>query len=258
MSTPLVIDDDTPADLLFPEDFGRGLEPGEGFGDPGGYLGYADPFADDLLIPESEWIPRIREIEGRGSDPETIAYRRGGVRIKNQGQLPYCWMFATVSGLEVVRAFQNQPHVALSPASTGAWVTGFRARGGYGKEAIEGLIRHGCCPSSLWPDADIARRHDTEANRSAALPNRVGEWWSFGRSWPAIVSCVLRGTPVSAGFNWWAHQVLIVRMTVLDGVVCPRIANSWGPSWGEEGFATLQGSRRIPDDAVAPRTAIPS
>lgn len=256
---PLIINDETPPDVLRPKGLARGLDlEAPGFGTAEGYRGAAEPFPDSLLIPESEWIPRIREIDERKADLRTLAYERGKVTIKNQQSLPYCWIFATVAALEVLRAVQGQRHVELSPASTGAWITGFRRRGGFGREAIEGLAERGAVPVSLWPETSLARSNDTPEARSAAEDYRVAEWY-YLQSFAALVSVVLRGVPGSAGYNWWGHQVAPIHLVVLDGEVCPMVANSWGPDWERDGgFGVLQGQRKYHADAVCPKAALPS
>lgn len=253
-----VLDDFADNDLLFPPSHGRGLDTGApGYGSVAGYAGVAEPFPAELLIPESEWQARIEEQDARRASPWHLAYERGPVTIKDQGQLPYCWIFATTTDLEIVRAAHNLPHVELSPASAGSWITGFRRRGGFGREAIEGLGETGAVPVSEWPQAAVDRRFDTAENRALAARYKAAEWY-YVESWPQAVSCLLRGLPVSAGYNWWAHQVCLVRLGVIDGEVCPLLANSWSPAWGEKGFGWLQGRRKYPDDAVACRAALPS
>lgn len=256
--TPFIINDETPTDVFRPRRQARGLDiQAPGFGTIEGYRGVAEPFPDSLLIPESEWIPRIRELDERKADLKTLAYQHGKVKIKNQRSLPYCWIFATTTALEVVRAVQGQRHVELSPASAGAWITGFRSRGGFGREAIEGLAKHGAAPVSLWPEASIARSHDSQRARDEAANYTVSEWY-YLQSYPALVSCVLRGVPGSAAYPWWGHQVAPIHLVVLDGEVCPLIANSWSPDWGDAGFGYLQGRRKYHADAVCPRAAMPS
>lgn len=253
-----VINDSTNNDLLYPADYDRGLAiDAPGYGTAEGYAGAAEPFPAELLIPESEWAARIKEMDERKAWPHDVAYGRGKVTIKNQGRLPYCWIFATTTALEIVRAAQNQPHVELSATSAGAWISGFRRRGGFGREAIEGLGEHGAAPVSLWPEQRLDRSLDTPQARQAAAKFKASEWY-YINTWPATVSALLRGLPVSAGYNWWMHQVCLVKLGIRDGEACPYLANSWSTQWGEQGFGWLEGRRKVPNDAVCPRAALPS
>lgn len=247
----MIINDQTNNDLLYPSGLAHGLDPGPGYGSAAGYG--LEEFPSSLLIPESDWPTIIKE---RHSTLRHLAYNLGGVKIKNQGSLPYCWIFATTSAVEVIRAAQNEPYLSLSPASCGAKITNYRKRGGYGLEAIEGLKSYGAVPSSLWPDTDVNQRLDTPQTREAAAKNKPDEWW-YCSTWQAIGSAILRFLPVSVGLNWWSHQVNYLDLTLLDGEPCPDFANSWSESWGSKGFGTLQGRKKYPADGVCPRSALP-
>jgi hypothetical protein len=73
------------------------------------------------------------------------------------------------------------------------------------------------------------------------------------------MTCLFLRIPVAVGYNWWSHEVCAVDpVRVSAGNYGIRIRNSWGSSYGEDGFATLAGSKAIPDDAVAPRVTLPS
>jgi hypothetical protein len=76
--------------------------------------------------------------------------------------------------------------------------------------------------------------------------NRVREYFRLNL-WAEVVSCLLSLIPVAGGYNWWSHEVTLMRLSI---EIRLRIYNSWG-NWGEEGFGWLDGNRRYPDDAVA-------
>lgn len=250
---PYIINDQTPDELLYPRGLSRGLDPGPGYGSAAGYG--IEEFPRDLLIPEADWPGLIRDRKTSKSTLRDLAYRRGPVKIKDQDGLPYCWIFATTTAFEIARVVANEPHVPLSPASCGAKITGYRRRGGYGREAIEGIEKYGLVPSSLWPDVAVRQSLDTAEARAEAARYRATEWW-YLPSWPAIVSAILRGFAASVGLNWWGHQVCYLDLSVIDGEVCPDFANSWGEQYGDRGFGTLQGRRKYPADGVCPRVAL--
>ena len=254
----MIINDSTPSDVLFPRDLGRGLDLGLRGPEDYAYGATADPFPASLLIPRSEWQARIKEREERGL---TLRGRlkAAGWKVKDQQRTNYCWINAPTASLEITRIAQNQRPVVLSPASGGGPIKGFRNVGGWGKEALEWIVERGLVPVDRWPANAIDRSYYTVENQSLALNYRVVEWWELQpRNLDQLISCLLLGIPVPVGYSWWSHEVTAVDAVWMDGTVAIWIANSWGEAWGETGYGAIQGSRMLPDDAVAPRTAIPA
>lgn len=251
----LIINDASSADDYHPGDNGTGLE--LGLRGPGQYEygAAASQFPPDLLIPMSEMRARIEEQEAlktRLSD--LIRYKK--LPPKDQSNTNYCWINAPTHCAEIIRLKQNQPIVILSPASAGAQIKGFRNVGGWGREGLLWIIEHGLTPVSLWPANAIDRKYLTPAAIAAALEYRVTEWTELiPRNMQQLASMLLRGIPVAVGFNWWGHEVTAVDAVWLDGALAIRIRNSW-LNWGDYGFGILQGSRALPDDAVAPRATL--
>lgn len=227
-----------------------------------GYGAAAVPFPPELLIPEHEWQARIKEMEERKtrlSDYMTAF----NLPMKNQKSLNYCWVFAPVHCLEVVRLMMGQRNaigrpVSLSPASVGAQIKGFRNVGGWGKEALEWMSVRGVTPSELWPDTSLERKYLTEAAKEAAKGYVVDEWMELRpRNKAEQVSMLLRRIPIAIGQNHWQHEIMGVDPVWLDGDVAMRIRNQW-EGWGVNGFGIQQGSKMLADDAVCPRTALAS
>jgi len=263
-STPyggeLIIDDATHDEILLPpEGFSRGLDLSlRGFGDYE-YGDAAVPFPAELLIPESEWQARIQEMEERKTRLSDII-NLAGLPCKDQNGTSYCWINAPTHATEIVRVKQNQKMVILSPASAGAQIKNYRNRGGWGKEGLEFIIEKGLVPVDKWPANGIDRKYATEENLKLALDYRVVEWWELRpRNLNELMSCLLRRIPIAVGYNWWLHEVTLVDPVWLDGRAAGRIRNSWSMNWptpGAGGYSILQGRKLLPDDAVAPRTAI--
>lgn len=219
------------------------------------YGAAADPFPAALLIPRSEWQARIQEMEQRKSRLSDLI-RTFKLPMKNQKSLNYCWVFAPTHCLEIVRLQQNQPMVSLSPASAGAQIKGFKNVGGWGKEALEWIATRGVCPSAMWPDTSLDRKHLTDEMKAAALDYAVDEWTELvPRNLDQLVSMLLRRIPVAIGQNHWSHEVVCCDAVWLDGAIATRIRNQW-EGWGDDGFGIQQGSKILADDAVAPRSAI--
>lgn len=219
------------------------------------YDGYASPFPKELLIPKSDWQGMIQEQEEQKSRiSDTIRLHKLG--HKDQGRTNYCWIHAPTHCVEILRVQQNQKHISLSPASVGAKIKNYRNVGGWGKEGLEGIIKWGLVPSSLWPDNAIDPKYDTQANRQEALKYRVDEWIEcIPRNVEQMVSMLLRRKPGAGGYNWWSHEVTNCDVVWLDGGPAIRTRNSWA-NYGDYGFAVLQGSKMLADDLVFPMTVL--
>lgn len=250
-----IINDATSTAITHLKEFGRGLDLSRRGPKPYEYGTVATPFDDSLLIHRSEWRARIEEMRERKSFLSDFI-RAAKLPPKNQEQTNFCWCNAPVHSLEIVRAQQGQRQIILSPASVACRINGFRNEGGWGKEALQFITENGVSPASTWPANAINRSFDTPANESIARHFRVEEWTELEpRNLDQLVSMLLRRIPVAVGYNWWSHEVTAVDADWIDGEVAIRIRNSWG-NWGDgNGFGILQGNRRLPDDAVAPRTA---
>lgn len=249
-----VINDETQSHVLFPSNKGRGLDLRNR---PRGAYGYGDVAPPmGWVIPRNEWQARAKELEDKQARISDL-YKFYGLKPKDQKQTNYCWAFATVRAVEMIRAKQGQTWIDLSPASIAAQIKNYRNLGGWGKEALDWIRAKGITPTRLWPDTTWNNKSLANAqSRAEALKYRVTEWFEpAGNTLDQVVSCLLMGIPVSVGYDWWGHQVLACDLVWLDNAPALRILNSWG-NWGEEGWGILQGSRAVPNDCVAPRVAL--
>jgi hypothetical protein len=228
------------------------------------YTGLAEPFPDSLLIPSSEWQSRIAENEERKTALNDLV-DLAGLPCKDQDRTNYCWGNATVHTGEIVRVLQNQPKVILSAASVCGPVTRYaNARpwpgqpagvGGNGINALNYIIENGIVPESNWPVNVIDPKYATAANKNIALDYRVDEWFEIEPgNMNQVVSCLLRNIPISVGLNWWGHQITYYAAKWVDGAIAILFRNSWGKTYGQNGYGILQGRRMLPSDAIAPRT----
>lgn len=249
----MVFDDDTPDEAGdAPEGFSRGRE-----GDcDEGYAAVADNFPSELIIPRAEWPDRIADME-RTKTRISDLVAQAGLPCKDQNGTNYCWINAPAYTVEVMRVVQNQGMVILSPASAGAPIKNFRNVGGWGDEGLQWIVEKGLVPVDLWPANAISRQYYTQENKEIALNFRVIEWWRLQpRNIDQLISCLLRRIPVACGYNWWRHEITVEDAVWHKGAIGTRIRNSWSMGWGDRGYSILQGSKMIPDDAVAPRSVL--
>lgn len=216
---------------------------------------FATPFTLPI-IPRDEWTDRIEEMEKTKSRLSDLMKGRG-IRTKDQARTSFCWVFAATSAVQAVRVVQGYEHLELSPASVGCLVTNYRNVGGWSTEAVRAGAKYGWAPSDLWPDIGISRQYNTQEVKEKRIENKVQEWWELRpRSEEELMTCLLSRIPVAVGFSWWRHAVLACDPLVFGkNDFGHRDLNSWGPSYGEEGWFVLKGSRSIADDQVAPRSS---
>jgi len=246
-----IIDDES-----HPATFGgmRGRNPRDWTKEPFGSLPFAAPF-DQPTIPRSEWDERIRDLEKSQSRISDICDAMG-VKIKNQGSLSYCWIFATTTAAEIISVIQGRDYVSLSPASVGARIKNFRDEGGWGTEGLKYGVSHGWVTSATWPDTSLNRSNDNAQSDAERKKHQVDEWWELQPgNFDQLATCLLSLFPVSIGLSWWSHQVCASDLVKLDGSgnYGVRIRNSWGESWSERGQAILTERKATPDDSVSPR-----
>jgi hypothetical protein len=257
---PFIIDDSTKSDLLYPQGMGRGFDPQQVIP-----FMFAPP-TEIPLIPESEWIPRIRDRKKYKTGLRDL-FKAGKIGpVKDQNGQGFCWAYSVTRTVEYVLAIQNQEYVALSAHSVACKVKGFRDEGGWCGLSAQFVRANGVVPESLWPAKSMSRSLDTTANWLEGAKYRITEdfvdltraVYDQKLTWHQTVSCLLQNIPCALDFNWWGHSVNGTDVDEEDGEVVLDIDNSWTPTWGVQGTGKIRGNRKYPDGAVATRSVNPA
>jgi len=257
----IIINDDNWQDYVNPPPgYAKGGIPRDYKEFPVGYSKYARAF-DIPLIPENEWQERLDyqiATKSQLSDIRNRGFNGKPIPSTDQGNRGYCWAHGPVSAALLARAVANQPFVDLSAYAIACIIKNYRDEGGWGIQAIEFMAQRGVPSSEFWPQRSVDRANDNPRTWENAAKHKNCEWIDLDpRNKAQLVTCLLSGIPVCAGYNWWAHEICIMDLVSLDPFRV-RIWNSWGDHWGENGTGILEGSKALGDGWEAVRVITPS
>ncbi len=190
---------------------------------------------DGIVTDRGIW-GRHLDVEGRGPDLSHI------VSVRRQVG-PSCASAAMVGALETVIRFRGQVAPRLSIAAVFRHVGS--SRGSSVQDNLRQITQVGTVPESMWPSDQIwlAQRQwpsgwEKEAEKYQA---QKAEWipsFDVG-SWMLLI-----GKPVVFGVPWGTaggHAIYGVQL-LYDAANRRwgwKIANSWGTTWGDQGFGVL-------------------
>lgn len=231
---------------------------------------------DELpLIPWSDMPERIKELAATKSllsDYRNVTLNGQPFPALNQGNSNFCWAYASVGAVMMLRASHNLQCVRLSGHAVGCKIKGFRNQGGWSAHSTQFITENGVPSVLTWKEQSFSQANDTSQAWEEAKLFRIVEGWIdvdspvYDRdlSFQQVLTLLINRVPVPSDFNWWGHAVVAI-----DPVdVYPskpandpsrygvRILNSWSDSYGERGTAVLTGKKAVPDNAVGPRAVV--
>lgn len=283
MAEPIIGDDTYQDPSWYDGTFGKGLVPRDMAAFP---VGSFAPPATIKPYPRKEWPERIRQQKADKSRLSDI-WRTGnnGARIPALNQNDpkyqtarkprwgYCWCYATVGGLIVLRAVMNQPYVRLSAFGAAYTMKNGVDEGSWGAMSLDFAINRGIPSEDVWPNfqqRQIPPANDPIWQDAAKYKATHGFMelepaaWDRDLSFDQEATQLLNRAPVIKDQMYWGHCVVGFDLEDakpnLDaedlnryGV---RILNSWGDEWGEDGFALQTGSKKFSDNAVSPSVVL--
>jgi cathepsin L len=187
--------------------------------------------------------------------------------IKDQGQCGSCWAFSTTGSVESAYAIENNAApISLSEQELVdcAQSTGNQGcEGGLMDDAFEWIINSGGTPNGLCTESDypytaqdgtcaqsnctaamyITGFTDVTANSESALATAVVQQpisiaVDASQGWQLYTGGIL--TPACGCSTNLDHGVLLVGYGTSSGTAYWKVKNSWGTSWGEDGYIRLQ------------------
>lgn len=197
------------------------------------------------LIPREEWA----EIDFSHLVPAVL----------DQDGTNACNAFAAVQTLHVLRSEAGLPFVRLSPGNLYGRINGGVDGGSYLSDAIKALEKDGVCTAATVPEMEWRQRRWASGWKDEAKKFRILEAWDCP-SFEHLASALLLGFPVNLGIlvgwnfrvqadGWLADYrggggghamcgvgLLYHRERKTWGI---KVVNSWGPQWGQNGFAVV-------------------
>jgi hypothetical protein len=261
----LIIDDDTPHDVIFPKNRSRGYIPRDFSAHPAGMFASPDQMPS---ISRSEWDARITEQDNQESSLMHIRLRGNSgqpIPSLDQDGVGYCWAHSVTQTVVLSRALANQPYIPLSAFSVAATIKRGRDEGSWCGESAEFIRSRGVASQKVWPQGDRSyQKYDTAEVKADMAKHIITEDWvdvakpiyDQNLTFDQVASCLLTNIPCAVDFNWWSHSVCAIRVVKIEaGSYGLLIWNSWSDSWSDRGMGILRGSKALPDGAVATRSS---
>ena len=223
---------------------------------------------------------------GASGSPYSIDWRQKGVvnPVRDQGQCGSCWAFATTANAESVWAISSGKLLDLSEeflvdCATGVGYFNMGCNGGQPDSAFKYMINNGQCTEASYPyKAGTTKTAGSCQKCTSAGVSFSGCYDVTPKDQISLMAAVAKQPVVIAieadtrYFQSYSggildsatcgttldHAVEIVGYGTENGVDYWNVRNSWGSSWGENGYFRLKKTSSTNDIGICGLAAEPS
>ena len=193
----------------------------------------------------------------------------------NQNPTNYCWCYAYIHDLLIIRELANEPFVRFSPYSLACLIKNFQNNGGWGSQACEKSYTDGVADEKDWPQENPSmsssarsaanmnairngRQYLAGSRANAALHKTYEHWDLQPRNWNEKAAVLCIPLPVASGYNWMGHERCSIDLCEMSNGDEGCVDLDSYTSDGGLDLKVLSSSRGAADDAVVARVLTPS
>lgn len=218
--------------------------------------------------------------------PLSIDWRAKGVvnAVRDQGQCGSCWAFATTANAESVWAIYSGQLLDLSEellvdCASGVGYYNLGCNGGQPDSAFKYMINNGQCYESSYPYEAGTTKTAGTCHKCTAAPAHFSACYDVAPKDQVSLKGALSKQPVTIAIEADTYYFQSYTGGILDSTKCGtsldhaveivgygeengkkywNIRNSWGSSWGENGYVRILRSESTNDVGICGVAAEPS